>query len=336
MQRASIWARGVDQAVGVPGALALGVLLAVLAWQRAGWTPGLELEALPGWAALVPMRAPVLSQTPPFHQAIFAVVAEPTEALMALPGFMRCGDAEMGTDLAESGRYGVAGPPENPDPHLARPVPGRDYRAGDGVALNVVGLTRPRTGSSGLTAPWGRDTALGTDARDTQGRMWGDALGEDVGERGLGLAGLAGGIVKRFDLAPSAVDGTASLRVVHTGLRVTGARKASEVGRAMAAHFGEFRACAQSTNNADGAGTAEPRVSLAFDVSEDGHVVATGAGAGALPQCLEKVLAGVELTPGAGGTAHVVYPLHFAAADAALTTTRVTPTRPTEACDCGG
>ena len=253
MQRASIWASCADQAVGVPGAAALGVLLAVLAWQRACWTPGLELEARPGWAALIPLRAPVLSQTPPVHLAIFAVVADPTEALMALPGDMRCGDAEMGRDVAESGRYGVAGPPDNPDPHLARPVPGRDYRTGDGVAINEVGLAQPRDGTSGLTAPWGRDTALGTDARDTQGSMWGDVLNEDVGERGLGLAGLAGGIVKRFDVAPSAVDGTASLRVVHTGLRVTGARKASEVGRAMAAHFGEFRACAESAKNADGA-----------------------------------------------------------------------------------
>jgi putative ABC transport system permease protein len=48
------------------------------------------------------------------------------------------------------------------------------------------------------------------------------------------------------------------------------------------------------------------------------------------------VLFEVALTPGAGGTAHVVYPLHFAAADAALTTARVTPTRPAKACDCGG
>jgi len=35
----------------------------------------------------------------------------------------------------------------------------------------------------------------------------------------------------------AAENGTSMLRVLHTGLRVTGARKASEVGRAMAAHF---------------------------------------------------------------------------------------------------
>lgn len=334
---ASIWTRGVDHAVGLPGAAALGVLLAALAWQRAGWTPGLELEALPGWAALVPMRAPALPQTPPpFHQAIFAVVADPTEALMAIPADMRCGDAEMGTDIAERGRYGVEGPPDNPDPHLARPVPGSSYRTGEGVAMDAVGLTQSRAGTTGPTAPWGRDAALGTDARDAQGRMWGDELNDDVGEHGLGLAGLAGGIVKRFDVAPSAANGTATLRVLHTGLRVTGARKASEVGQVMAAHFGEFRACAESAKNADDAGTDEPHVSLVFDVSEDGHVVATDSGAGALRQCLEKVVAGVAFAPGKSGDAHVVYPLYFAAADATLTTKRVTPTRPANACDCGG
>jgi hypothetical protein len=264
MQRASIWARGVDQAVGVPGALALGALLAVLAWQRAGWTPGLELEALPGWAALMPMRAPVLSQTPPVHQAIFAVVADPTEALLALPGDSRCGDAEMGAyDADEGRRYGVAGPPDNADPHLARPVPDKGYPTGDGVVLNGVGMQQTQAGSAGPTARFGRDTALGTDAADVPGRLWGEVPFEAAGEAGLGLAGVAGGVVKRFDVAATAAKGTAELRVVHTGLRVTGARKASEVGRVMAAHFADFRACAEDAQQADGTPLPE-RVMLAF------------------------------------------------------------------------
>jgi hypothetical protein len=333
---ASVWTRWADHAVGVPGAAALGVLLAALAWQRAGWTPGLELESLPGWAALVPMRAPLESQAPPVHEAIFAVVADPTEALMAFPGDMRCGDAEMGAYVANSGRYGVAGPPDNADPHLARPVPGQGFPTAHGLTIHGIGVPQSQAGSAGPTAPWGRDTALGTDATSAQGRMWGAGLNEEVGEGGLGLAGLAGGVVKRFDVAPSAVNGTAGLRVVHTGLRVTGARKASEVGRAMAAHFGDFRACAEGVKDTRGVGTAEQSVSLAFDVSEDGRVAASSANAGSLLQCLEKVVVGVAFAPGASGDAHVVYPLYFAAADAQLTSAHVTPTRPAKACDCGG
>lgn len=71
-------------------------------------------------------------------------------------------------------------------------------------------------------------------------------------------------MVKRFDLAPLADAAGGELRVVHTGLRVTAARQASEVGRVMAG------------------------------------------------------LAGAAFAPGAREKAHVVYPLHFVAANVAL------------------
>ena len=166
--------------------------------------------------------------------------------------------------------------------------------------------------------------------------MWGLGLNEDAGEHGLGLAGVAGGIVKRFDVAPTAANGTAQLRVVHTGLRVTGARKASEVGRAMAAHFADFRACAESAKNPDAAQPTDQRLSLAFDVGEDGRVSATSASSGALAQCLAQSLARVAFSPGASDVSHVVYPLYFAAADGGLTSARVTPTAPSKPCECGG
>jgi hypothetical protein len=335
MQRvASVWTRSVEHALGVPGAAALGALLAVLAWQRAGLAPVESLEPLPGWAALVPLRAPVLSETPPVHAAFFAVVADPAEALLALPGNMRCGQAEMGEYLAEAGgRYNVQGPPDNVDPHLARPVPGRGYPTAHGAVVDGIGMPQTAAGSAGPTAPWGRDAALGPDPRDARGDMWGDWPGEGEGENGLGLAGVQGGVVKRFDVAPTALSAAAEIRVVHTGLRVTGARKPSEVGRVMASHFTEFQACAQSVPN--GAVPAQ-RVSLSFEVAKDGHVAATTASAGALEQCLDQRLSQVTFTAGASDVSHVEYPLYFAAADRELKSPGIAAVQPPKPCDCGG
>ena len=333
----SVRTRWVDRVVGVPGAAALGVLLAALAWQRAGLVPAESLERLPGWAALWPMRSALPPEVLTLHEGIFAVVADPTDALLAFPGDMRCGQADMGALVADNqGRFGVVGPPDNADPHLARPVPGRGYPTAVAATLHGIGAPQIQTGSSGPTARWGRDAALGTDVVTAQGRMSSEEPHEDVGEDGLGLAGLAGGVVKRFDVAPTAGNRTGELRVVHTGLHVTGARKVSEVARAMAARFDEFRACAESAKSADGAELANPRVSLAFDVGEDGHVAATGGSAGALEQCLNQSLSRVAFAPGASDVSHVVYPLYFAAAERELKAPGVASAEPLRPCDCGG
>jgi hypothetical protein len=126
-----------------------------------------------------------------------------------------------------------------------------------------------------------------------------------------------------------AAGASAPLRVLHTGLRVTGARKASEIGRVMAARFADFRACAET------APAPLHDVELGFDVDETGHVAASGAGTGALEQCLGQSLAGASF-PAVGEKAHVVYPLHFVAADAGWKGPPVVRPFGPEHCDCGG
>lgn len=307
----------------------VGALVAASAWWGA-LAPRAPSSGLAALAELGPMVSPEPALSQPAREAVFAVVAEPAAALLRLPGDMRCGRAEMGADFETRGRYGVAGPADNADPHLARPEPGQGYPTARGA---LAELMRPQAqpGSSGPTAPFGRDAALGTEAGNALGNLWGDELNDARGERGLGLAGRPGGGVKHFDVAPLAEGRPARLRVVHTGLRVTGARKTSEIGRVMAARFGDFQACGASVEPA-----ALHDVELGFDVDQTGHAVASGAGAGALEQCLDWSLAGAAFAPGASEVSHVVYPLHFVAADVELKGPPAVPASKAAPCDCGG
>jgi hypothetical protein len=150
----------------------------------------------------------------------------PTRYIVGIPGDMRCGDAEMGQPAAgNEGRYGVEGPEDNPDPHLARKL-----LAPRGRADNAP------------TAPFGHWTSLGVDPVSERGAIWGDDFAPARGEEGLGLARADVGIYKRLEWDPRTTEG-APARVLHTGLGVNGALKPSSVTRATAAGFATFRAC---------------------------------------------------------------------------------------------
>lgn len=105
------------------------------------------------------------------------------------PSRSRCGEVlggSMGVASAERthGRYGVAGPADNPDPHLAR----NDFPWTQ-VEGDIVGPMQAHDASGdplGPHAPWGRDEALGNDPRSARGEMWGDAITASYGSPGLG------------------------------------------------------------------------------------------------------------------------------------------------------
>ncbi|MCL2724406.1 MAG: AgmX/PglI C-terminal domain-containing protein [Polyangiaceae bacterium] len=94
--------------------------------------------------------------------------------------------------LARNGRYGVQGPKDNPDPHLARQAAQREA-----LDFGMLGLLN--TGGGGdpkaPTSPWGREDSSGNDPRSALGNMWGDTIDESFGTGGLGLSGpgLGGG-----------------------------------------------------------------------------------------------------------------------------------------------
>jgi hypothetical protein len=101
-------------------------------------------------------------------------------------------------------RYGVAGPKDNPDVHISRQEAIR--LAAD---FGIIGLLQ--TGAGGdpntPTARWGRDDSLGRDARNALGNMWGDAIENAFGARGLGLSGMgegSGGLGEGIGMGPIA------------------------------------------------------------------------------------------------------------------------------------
>ena len=314
------------------GAAVAVALIAVLVLLFAPRTPLVAHAAARG---LVPHRAHAWAELPesaPVRVDVFAEAAEPQPRLLKPPGDMRCGHAEMGALVADTrGRYGMAGPEDSVDAHFARPVEGVGYPTATAfTASGELGVARTLPGNNGPTAPFGRDTSLGTNAVNARGSMWGDDFAEAPGENGLGLAASPGGVVKRIDAVAVAENATAALRVVHTGLLVSGARKASEVGRAMAGHFDDFRRCAQ------GVAFAEPlRVELDFDVAADGQVSAMPA-VTALEQCLDQSVARVAFSGDAHAPAHVVYPLYFVPATADLRMPPAVERPRPPPCDCGG
>jgi hypothetical protein len=100
----------------------------------------------------------------------------------------RCADehgGSMGDPVVGKARrrYGVQGPADNADPHLARWAAWRD------AWESYIGLT-PRPWGGDPTAPvvaWGRDDSLGNDAKSARGNLWGDDIGMAIGSPGAGI-----------------------------------------------------------------------------------------------------------------------------------------------------
>jgi len=106
------------------------------------------------------------------------------------PSYSKCGEengGSMGHPAApeRARRYGVQGPADNADPHIARGV-------GSGDVWWELPLFPPRDASWGgdrdaPTMPWGRDDSLGTDAASAHAHMWGDEIGDAYGSPGMGM-----------------------------------------------------------------------------------------------------------------------------------------------------
>lgn len=79
-------------------------------------------------------------------------------------------EGSMGEPAAQrdDGRFGVMGPPDNPDAHLARHA-----FAGEATRGGVIGMVPMGGDRFAPRAPWGRDDSLGTDPTSALGHMWG-------------------------------------------------------------------------------------------------------------------------------------------------------------------
>ena len=98
-------------------------------------------------------------------------------------------EGKMGkkTSKKKTGLYGLKGPKDNPDPHLAK-----ELAEEAAEHAGVLGVLKSPSGSH-LASLFGRDTALGTDAEDALGGLIGDSIGESYGLGGLGLVGTGRG-----------------------------------------------------------------------------------------------------------------------------------------------
>jgi len=237
-------------------------------------------------------------------------------------------------------RYAVAGPQDNPDPHLARLAALRD--AAD---FGIVGLVGANAGDPNApVAPWGREDVLGNDPTSARGNMWGDAIGDSFGLDGLGLTGVGecgcgtgvginiggigtighgSGVVGGQGFVSSRLGGTHDTRapVIRCGgtpttdgcaTTVNGRLPPEVVQRVVRQNFGRFRLCYEEGLRKSP--SLEGRVAVKFVIARDGSVT-TSQDAGSdladegVRQCVVRSFGTLSFPQPEGGIVMVTYPI---------------------------
>lgn len=246
-------------------------------------------------------------------------------------------EGSMGKETSKESnkRYAVQGPQDNQDPHLARQAALREA-----MEFGMIGLLN--TGAAGdpnaPTAPWGRDTSLGTDEVSAMGNMWGDEIGEAFGAGGLGLSGIGEGGGGRGEgiglgnigtLGHGAGTGTgqgfgsghgrlggthrAKAPRVRMGVtQVSGRLPGEVIRRIVRQNFGRFRLCYEQGLGRNP--NLEGRVTVRFVIGRDGAVSNVSNGGSDLPDssvvsCVVKAFYGLSFPKPEGGIVTVQYPI---------------------------
>jgi hypothetical protein len=243
----------------------------------------------------------------------------------------------MGTVRAtHDGRYGIEGPKDNPDPHLAREALLREV-----AHFGAVDLLGAMAGSlpTALSAVWGHDTASGRDANSAFGHMFGDGIDDATGSGGLDLTGPDEGGAGRADtiglrdmLGLDPGSGVTNQGIgAGRGLRqrprvataphvrdevttVNGHLRPEVIQRIVRQNFGRFRFCYESALR--GNPSLQGRVVVRFVIDRSGAVSLSSDGGGDLPdrtaaQCVVRAFANLSFPPPDGGMVTVVYPIVF-------------------------
>lgn len=248
-------------------------------------------------------------------------------------------EGSMGNPNTKStgNRYGVRGPSDNADPHIARQAALRDA-----AEFGMIGLLNSGAGGdpNAPTAPWGRDDSLGNDPLSARGNMWGNDIGDSFGAGGLGLSGIGEGGGGRGEgiglgsigtLGHGAGTGTgqgfgsghgrlggshrAKPPQVRMGAtQVSGRLPPEVIQRIVRQNFGRFRLCYENglRNNPN----LQGRVSVRFVIGRDGAVSNVANGGSDMPDggvvsCVVRAFYGLSFPQPEGGIVTVTYPIMF-------------------------
>ncbi len=236
-------------------------------------------------------------------------------------------------------RYGVQGPADNADPHIARQAALRDA-----AEFGMIGLLNSGAGGdpNAPTAPWGRDDSLGNDPLSAKGNMWGNDIGESFGAGGLGLSGIGegGGGGKGAGIGLGGIGvighgaGTGTGQGFGSGhgrlggshrakppqvrmgaTQVSGRLPPEVIQRIVRQNFGRFRLCYENglRNNPN----LQGRVTVRFVIGHDGAVSQVSNGGSDMPDsgvvsCTVRAFYGLSFPQPEGGIVTVTYPIMFA------------------------
>ena len=234
-------------------------------------------------------------------------------------------------------KYGVQGPQNNPDPHIARQAALREA-----AEFGMIGLLNAGAGGdpNAPTAPWGREDSLGNDPMSARGNMWGDAIGDSFGAGGLGLSGVGeggGGRGEGIGLGNIGTIGhgagtgqgqgfgnghgrlggahqTKSPSVRQGVTQVNGRLPPEVIQRIVRQNFGRFKLCYENglRTNPNLAG----RVAVKFIIDRNGAVSTASDGGSDLPDqgvvsCVVRGFGNLSFPQPEGGIVTVVYPIIF-------------------------
>lgn len=246
-------------------------------------------------------------------------------------------EGKMGKESSKNkqGLYGLKGPQDNPDPHLAKKLAEEEAKN-----AGILGLMKMEEGSH-LASLFGRDTALGSDAENVLGGLLGNQIGEAYGVGGLGLVGTgsggggtgegtiglgnlgtigkgggggdgsgygrgAGGLRGRKARAPDVIPGQAAVR---------GSLDKEIIRRIIRRHINEVKYCYEQelVKRPD----LQGRIAVQFTIAATGQVVASvmqqsSVGSPKVENCVVQAVRRWEFPkPLGGGIVIVTYPFVF-------------------------
>ncbi len=234
-------------------------------------------------------------------------------------------------------KFGVQGPQDNADPHIARQAALKEA-----AEFGMIGLLNVGAGAdpNAPTAPWGREDSLGNDPMSARGNMWGDAIGDSFGAGGLGLSGVGeggGGRGEGIGLGNIGTIGhgagtgngqgfgnghgrlggahqTKAPSIRQGATQVNGRLPPEVIQRIVRQNFGRFRLCYENGMRTNP--NLQGRVAVKFVIDRTGSVTTAADGGSDLPDqavvsCVVRGFQNLSFPQPEGGIVTVVYPIIF-------------------------